>query len=381
MKVLMISTDLALAGAKVTTGDAVKRHIDYGSNVDRLDIIVFSFGNYQDANLSENVFIYPTNSNSKLGMFFDSIKLAKGLGHKFNYDLVVCQDPFLTGLAGLRLKKILKSKLLVHFHGDFWSNSYWWQENYLRLGLLVISRFVINRADYIRTVSAGIKSKLIKAGVLKHKIKVVSTPVDLDYFKQPDLETVSSIKSEYKGKKIILWAGKIRQEKNIILLIKVFKQLLYKYKDAVLLLAGSGRDYNKIDKFRLQIGVTDEVKLLGHVSKSMLVNYFHAADIFVLPSRHESLGKVLLEAAMASKAVVASKTTGAKEIIKDDKTGFLVGVNNQEQLQQKLLKLLQDDNLRVKMGKNFYDDVVKRFDYNRQVKEVVNYWREIVGED
>src|SRR3989338_42357 len=100
MKVLMISLDKGLLG-KGQLGDVFSRH---GFNFNQI---------------SPTVFAYPTNSANKFLYLVDAYKIGCRLFKKDNYQLVVTQAPFITGLAGRFLAKKFKAKLLVHYHGDY----------------------------------------------------------------------------------------------------------------------------------------------------------------------------------------------------------------------------------------------------------------------
>jgi glycosyltransferase involved in cell wall biosynthesis len=215
MKILMISTDRALLGENISSGDAIQRHRHYAQQVVKLDIIVFSRLGYQTKELADNLFCYPTNSSSRLYYLTQTIKIAQQLFSQQPYNLIVCQDPFLTALAGYFIKLKFKTKLLVHFHGDFWQNRCWLKESPFNYLFLFLSKFTIRQATAIRVVSPGIKKKLLKKGIAKDKIKVIPTPVNLDKFKNPNNQTVASIKQEFVGKKIILWVGRFSPEKNL----------------------------------------------------------------------------------------------------------------------------------------------------------------------
>ncbi len=377
MKVLIISTDRALLGERVSTGDALKRHKDYGSLIDKIDIVVFSKQGYETKKIGSNVTCYATNSKSRLFYVRDAFGAAEKLLEDNEYDLAVCQDPFLTGLVGLKVKKKYGTKLLVHFHGDFWKNKYWLGENYLRLGLLFISKRVVPQADGIRVVSGGIKDKLIKAGVDEDKVRVISTPVDLENFKQADNQMIDSICSEFRGKKLVVWVGKMRKEKNLEFLLKSFKKISKVCGEAVLIMVGQGKDFSALNKLRVELGLKDKVKMIGHVEYSRLPGYFHASSLVVLPSRHESLGKVLLEAAAAGKPVVATKTTGAADIVVEGKTGYLVEIDDQDKFVKQVLKILENNELALKMGRQAYEKISKRFDYMQSINQVVGLWNEI----
>lgn len=373
----MISTDRSLLGERVGASDAVSRHRQYSQYVDKLDIIILSRQKYSTKSLAGNVFCYPTNSRGFLFYPFDIYKIASELYKEGNYDLIVCQDPFI-GLVGVFLKNKFKTKLLVHFHGDFWQNKYWLREHPMNFFLLLISKLVVRRADYLRVVSGGIRDKLIKSGINSKKIKVIPTPVDLSKFQTPDNETVASIKNEFNNKKILLYVGRLTIEKNLIFLLKVFKKIRKKYQDVVLLLAGGGRDHDKIARAILELELGDSVKMLGPVGYQNLVNYYHACDIVVLPSRHESFGKVLLEAGACAKPACSSNTTAAKTNIKDGFTGLLSPVNNQTAFATNVLKLLTNEELSNKLGSAAFEYVTTNFNFSDNIKQVVDYWGEIV---
>src|SRR3990167_3192899 len=197
MKVLIISIDKGLLG-QGQLGDVVERHKKYGEFCDRLDIIVLNKfsspyegeagGGFAEYKISDKVIAYPTNSYSKLKYGCDAYKIGKKLFKENNYDLIITQTPFIDGLVGLKLKKKFKTKLLIHFHGDFWANKNWLKENKINYLLLPLSKFVAKRADAIRVMSEGQYQKIkdffsppFQGGVGGGlpMIRVISTQIDL----------------------------------------------------------------------------------------------------------------------------------------------------------------------------------------------------------
>ena len=170
--------------------------------------------------------------------------------------------------------------MLIHFHGDFWNNNYWLKQSIINYPLLLISRLTVKYADGLRVVSSGIKKKLIANGLPAAKIKVIPTPVNLEKFQNPDNQTVLSIKSEFVGKKIIFWLGRMAKEKNLGFLLQSFAQIIKKYPPVVLLLCGQGKELAAVQKRIVQLDLERNVKLLGRIAYQNLANYFYAADIF-----------------------------------------------------------------------------------------------------
>ena len=173
MKILMISIDKGLLG-RGQLGDVLDRHKKYGEHCERLDIIVLSSVGYENYQLSNKVTAYPTNSKKKWQYYYDAMKIGKELFGRYKYDLIVTQEPFITGLIGCQLKKKFGTKLLIHFHGDFWQNSLWLRESKKNIFYNILQKIIVPRADAIRVTSHIIKDKLIKSGLNEKKIRVIN---------------------------------------------------------------------------------------------------------------------------------------------------------------------------------------------------------------
>lgn len=379
MKILMISIDKGLLG-KNPMGDVIERHREYGEFCNVLDIIVFNNCssietkkyNYK---ISENITAYPTNSDNRLKYIKDGLRIAEKLFKENSYDLVVCQTPFLTGWLGAKLKKKFKTKLLVHFHGDFWDDENWLKLKWYNKFLLLISKKVVKKSDVIRVVSKGIKQKLIKRGVNKDRIHIISTPVDLKKFEKFNSEKVEQYKKEFQGKNI-LFIGRLEPVKNLLELLDVFKNVLKKYRDVNLIIGGTGSLEEKLRSKVKKLDLENNVKFLGRVDHDDLSNFLHFCDFLVLPSVSESFGKTLIEANACSKAVVASATTGASEIITDGENGFIIPIHNKTALQDKILELLNNPKLAEKMGINGKKLVKDKFGDNTQ--KIIDLWKKII---
>jgi glycosyltransferase involved in cell wall biosynthesis len=333
-----------------------------------LDIIIFSKKGFAERKINAKLNVYPTNSLFKIFYAWDVYKVARPLVR--SKTLIICQDPFLTGLAGWFLKRKFKIPLLIHFHGDFWQNPYWLQERWSNLVLLLLSKFLVKKADGIRVVSFGIKQKLIKAGVPENKIRVIPTPtINLEKFQNYDLGEVNEIKEQYHSRKIILYVGRLVKEKNLPLLFRAVKKIISDYPQCVFLIIGQGKEEKKL---KLQV-------LNYPLKHEDLVNYYQACYALVLPSFSESFGKVLLEAGLTQKPTVATATTGAKEIIIDSQTGFLAPINNQTALARAIIKLLQDENLAQEMGQKAKEHILANFNPEQIIQKMIRFWKELTS--
>jgi glycosyltransferase involved in cell wall biosynthesis len=335
MRVLMISIDRTLLGTDYS-GDVLERHKKYADLAGQLDIIIFSKRDFKKRKINENLRIYPTNSKTKLAYILDAYEIAKNIYWPDKFDLIVAQDPFLCGLAGWLIKKRFKVPLLIHFHGDFWQNKYWLLERgrwWFNWFFLILSKFLVDGADGIRVVSSGIRDKLIEGGVSKKKIRVIPTPVDLEKFEEFDEEKVKEFRKEHQDKKTIINVGRKDPSKDYSTLFKAINLVYQDYKNLAFWQIGA--DFYLPEKIKADDNLILDSK--GKIDQQELINYYQAADIYVSSSCSESFGKVLIEAMAAGLPVVATATTGSKEIVKDGENGFLVPVGDSEALARKIL--------------------------------------------
>jgi len=381
----MISIERALLGAGFS-GDALERHKEYGQRAGHLDVILLTTKKPQSSDgvkrfekrkVNSHLTIYPTNSRTKLNYVFDAFRIARTVAWSNKFDLIVCQDPFLNGLAGWLIKKWSKVPLLVHFHGDFWQNKHWlfekgrWWFNWF---FLLISKFVVKRADGIRVTSSGIKDKLATNGIKRKKIRIISTPIDLEKFESSDEKKVKSFREKHRNKKVLISVGRKDPSKDFKTLYKAIELIYQDYKNLAFWQVGN-KEYlpGKIgaDK-NLVLTSTGEIKL------EELPDYYHASDIYISSSKHESFGKVLVEAMAAGLPVVATKTTGSKEIVKDGKNGYLVNISDSVALAKKVLFLLNNPDKAEKMGQAGKKMVREEFSQEKIIRKIIKFWKELI---
>jgi len=361
MKVLMISTDTTLLGQK-GIGDAIKRHQQYASRVERLDILVLSKGKQSSNQISENCLAEPI-------YFLGHKKKAEEFYKKYNYDLVVCQDPFITGSLGVYLKNKFKARLIIHFHGDFFDNEYWLKEKWQHRIYKKMAEKNIYKADSIRVVSEGIREKLIKRGIESQNIYKISTPVNLDQFE-------SSVSVQQANQKIVLTVGRIVEAKDFPTLIKAAELIYKQTPEFKLKIIGDGP---LLKKFKNQTRKQFYVEWLGRIDHQDLAKYYQEASLTVMSSDNESFGKVFLEAAMSKKPSVATDTVGAREIIKDGESGYIVPIKDYKRLAERVVYLLNNPEITQQMGERAYEIVRQRFGWQKNIDLIISMWKQTVG--
>jgi len=149
---------------------------------------------------------------------------------------------------------------------------------------------------------------------------------------------------ELKGKKILLYVGRVVKEKNLDFLFPVLKQVQKKVPEAVLLIVGGGPELEPLQERTKAAGLDKDVFYTNYVPRENLVYYYKLADVFVFPSVTETQGLVTIEAMMTGLPVVAIGEMGTLDVMQGDNGGFMVN-NNTEEFSDKVTRLLQDSAL------------------------------------
>ncbi len=129
-------------------------------------------------------------------------------------------------------------------------------------------------------------------------------------------------------------------------------------------------------------GYVDELKKLakglnidfiGPKYGKELIEYYKKSNIFVYTSFYENFGQTMLEAGAAGLPIIATKTGIANDIVKDDKTGFIVGPDNPKEIAEYIM-MLKDKNKRELFGKRIREIVKENFDWEKIVNKYVKVY-------
>lgn len=165
------------------------------------------------------------------------------------------------------------------------------------------------------------------------------------------------------------WIGTIAELhpiKGLDTLIQAVEHVLPDYGDVGLVIIGEGEERGYLEHLIKVEGLSEHAFLAGHVTNAP--THLSAFDLFVLPSRSESLGYVLLEAGMASVPAIGTTVGGIPEILEENVTGLLVPPNDAHALTNAIEKLLKDSSLRAKLGDALHQKVLKEFSPERMLE-------------
>jgi len=169
--------------------------------------------------------------------------------------------------------------------------------------------------------------------------------------------------------------GRLAPQKNLPMLLAAFaKAVADTGRTAVLAIAGAGPLENALRAEARRLGIVSRVLWLGECDATVLRTF----DVFALPSLYEGLPYVLLESMAAGLPVVSTRVGGVSLLVDDGVNGFTVPVNDTEAFGVALRRLLENPDLRHRMGAASRDRV-EAFTVSRMVEGVLNVYRASMG--
>lgn len=155
----------------------------------------------------------------------------------------------------------------------------------------------------------------------------------------------------------ILALGRVVEKKGFDLLLSAFAAVAEEQRDTDLVIAGAGAALEGLERLATGLGVSDRVHLVGRLSRDEVASAMATAVLFVMPSRLEPFGIVVLEAWRAGVAVVATTRGGAPEFVDDGVTGVLVDPFDTPAFAAALAGLLADTDRRLAIGRAGHERV------------------------
>ncbi|MDI3547019.1 MAG: 1,2-diacylglycerol 3-alpha-glucosyltransferase [Halanaerobiales bacterium] len=291
------------------------------------DVYIFA-PNYPDAERKKNVYRFksvpaPTNPGFRLAIPISNrvVQEVKEL----RLDIIHTHSPFLMGWLGRYVARKLDLPLVFTYH-----TLYEEYAHYAPVGKELARRLAIKYSrDYCQSCDLVIAptkfvEKVLKDYQITTRLKTVATGIDLTPYRENDASWVREKYQIHDKEKVLLFVGRLGQEKNVTFLLKAFRKVLDSITNVRLLLVGDGPERGRLERMVEQISLNDKVIFAGRQEPVKVVDYYLASDLFVFPSITETQGLVTLEAMAGGLPVVAVNAAGSTVMVDDGFNGLLV---------------------------------------------------------
>lgn len=201
---------------------------------------------------------------------------------------------------------------------------------------------------------------------LQSKCTVIFNPVNI----KSEMQGIA-LKTEKRHK--IVAISRLAKQKNLQMLINAFEQSLRKYPDYELYIYGEGGEESRLKQIVAQKRLNNRIFFPGSVED--VHNKIVDAEIYVLCSNFEGMPNALLEAMSLGLPCIATKVSGAVDLIDNGKNGVLIPVGNEQSLANEICKLLADKNRRDIIGK----EASKLFD-RLSPNVIIEQWKRYIAD-
>jgi glycosyltransferase involved in cell wall biosynthesis len=270
------------------------------------------------------------------------------------FDLVHIHTPFIAHYAGVRFARRAGIPAIATYHTFF--------EEYLHHYLPVLPRrvggwlarsFTRSQCDDVRALiapSEPMRAVLSDYGV-STPIHVLPTGLPADRFRAGDARAFRARAGLAGDARLVTYIGRVAHEKNIGFLVQMFREVLARVPQAVLVIAGEGPARPALQSQAASLGLAGHVHFAGYLDRdTVLLDCYAAADVFVFASRTETQGLVLLEAMAQGTPVVSTAELGTRSILVPG-SGALVVPEEQAAFAAAVVRVLESPQLREDLAR------------------------------
>jgi L-malate glycosyltransferase len=258
------------------------------------------------------------------------LKIIKNLYNRENIDIVHLHSCIWGGIGAVSASRKLNIPLVITEHSSYYSR--------YRVKMIekLILRYSFKSANKVISVSNSLREIISK---YKSNIEVIPNMVDCD-------KVLSIINKKNnlgeEGQFTFLSLCYLKKNKGVDILIRAFSTY-FRGKEVKLIIAGDGPERESLENLSKELGILEQVEFKGALNRDEVYKVMSNCNIFVLPSKFETFGVVLIEALANGKPVISTRNGGANDIVTDE-NGILVDIDDIEGLGKAMVDLKLDYN-------------------------------------
>ena len=356
MRILNLSLD---KGILERDSAVQKRLISLAEKVGTITVLVPTGRDAAQA-ISPHLFVYAV-GGSKLIQLLKIGRLSRLLSKNGQKpDVVTVQDIYFLGFIACKLSRALGAPLEVQVHG---------LEKFSGIRKLVAG-FVLQRAHRVRIVSKRLRDFLTSNFQLPTS-KLYILPV---------YTHIEPAEKAYKRKTVpvpftFLTVGRLVPVKNIGMQIRAIAELSKRMPNIRLRVVGEGPLLEQLKLEARSSKLEDKILFEGY--QKDLGRYYQEADAFLLTSDSEGWGRVVLEAASYSLPIIMTDVGLAREVIKNNESGFIIRVGDEHELLLAMKEFVDKPELRERLGKGAFAAFQKLPKSDEQIRRQIEAWQSL----
>lgn len=344
----------------------------------RVDLFNYLHENYKDFDFN---IVYSSRNEDNRSWFIDKAKIIKSFFLKsltikikkrndnkyihipyntfsvlneLNPDIIIASEYNPTVIQSLIWCRIKRKKFIS------WSDGTLNSEKNINIIQKKLRNLIVKSANTLIASSTKTKEAQIFYGADEQKIHISYLTIDVEKF---------LFKRDRNNNINLLYVGSLIKRKGIDLLLD---SLALIEKDFYLNIIGEGPEKENLIKKVTDLGIAEKINFLGFQDGENLKKYYKESDMFILPTREDCFGLVILEAMCNSMPLIISKyADGAYDLVVDGENGFIVDPYDRYIMKEKIEFILNDKEISEKMSLKSYE-MANKYRFYNVTKEFVN---------
>ena len=240
-------------------------------------------------------------------------------------------------------------------------------------------RFLQKWASRILILNKGMEEECRQANFDMSRVSWMPNPVDTNEFRPATVEQRASLREKHKvpaGAVVTLFVGRLDHQKKIPWMMGAFARVARQRPDAILAMVGDGALRDEIHQLTRDLGISANVIFTGRLQMDGVLEWMQLSDLTALVSEVEGLPCSLIEAMAAGLPPVVSRIEAHTQLIDHEVEGLLTKLGDEEDIAAAMLRMVDDKELRLKMGEKARERMIRHF----STGEVVGYYERLFDE-
>ncbi len=287
------------------------------------------------------------------------------------FDIIHAQYGYPTGLAALEASRRLGIPNVVSIQGG---DGHW-------VGKCCKThkdamRAVLEHANALLIGSRSFAEEVVhNHGIDMDRFTIVPGATDVNRFRARDVDAIGRLSPI----PTLLYHGRVDLRKGLMELLEAFRVVHPDFPTLGMVVSGIGPDVDVVKQYVNDARLSSSIQLTGYASYEEAPKVYHRGDMFVSPTYSEGFSNTILEAMASGLPVVSTNTIGVVDCLQEGYNGLLVPVQDVEALANAIRRMLTDDELRIRVARQGYDDVQKLYSWPAVGRQIQAIYEDVIG--
>lgn len=236
-------------------------------------------------------------------------------------------------------------------------------------------KFYVKSTEKIIVISQGLKEIFVRKGYPENHLHIIHNGIPEKRFEQWSEKQMQEFRSQFglTEKDIVIGSvSRMKEQDQIIRAVKLLNRPEIK-------LLFAGIDKGSLDAIIQEVDLTNEVIYAGMVPNEKVLNIYRLLDLNILASTMDGFGLVLVEAMAMGCPVIGTRFGGIKDVIQNEKNGFLFENNNIEELADKIRQVIEDKALKNRFIEAGKQTAFNEFTIDKTVEKHEAFFEGLIG--